>query len=304
PYTDQIRLTPPNIPIGSPIPRQVGSSSPIKHIFYIIKENRTYDQILGDLTEGNGDPKLTLLGRDTTPHAHALAQKFVVLDNYDVCDNFNCDAEVSYDGHAYSTAAYATDFVQKMWQAMYANRGGWYLGEGGGLMRNAYGNVAAPERGYIWDFATRAQVTVRSYGEFVETVSKTPTGDVVTKASVPGLQGLVAPAYAGFDLDITDASRPATWPADFRQFEKDGNLPQLSVIHLPNDHTKGTTPGAPTPRAMVADNDLALGRIVEAIAGSAYWKDSAIFVLEDDAQSGPDHVDAHRSVLLIASPFA
>jgi DNA-binding beta-propeller fold protein YncE len=298
PYNDQIRLTPANIPIGSPIPRVVGASSPIKHVFYIIRENRTYDQILGDLTEGNGDPKLALFGRDITPNAHTLAQNFVVFDNFYV------DADVSFDGHAYSTAAYATDVVQKLWQTLYANRGGLYLGEGGGFMRNPFGNLSTPERGYIWDYAARAQVTVRSYGEFVDHVSKTTAGDVVARANVPGLQGLVAPAYAGFDLDITDAKRADNWLAEFRQFERDGNLPQFSVIHLPNDHTKGTVPGAPTPRAMVADNDLALGRIVEAISGSAYWRDSAIFVVEDDAQSGPDHVDAHRSVLLVASPFA
>src|SRR5262249_44237907 len=183
PYTDQIRLTPPNIPIGSPIPRQVGSSSPIKHVFYIIRENRTYDQILGDLTEGNGDPKLALFGRDITPNAHAIAQNFVVFDNFYV------DADVSFDGHAYSTAAYATDVVQKIWQTVYANRGGMYLGEGGGFFRNSYGNLTAPERGYIWDFANRARVTVRSYGEFVDHKSKSASGDVVAFATVPGLEG-------------------------------------------------------------------------------------------------------------------
>jgi DNA-binding beta-propeller fold protein YncE len=298
PYTDATRLMPPNIPVGSPVPRMVGSSSPIKHVFYIIKENRTYDQVLGDLVEGNGDPKLALFGADVTPNAHSLARNFVLFDNFYV------DADVSFDGHAYSTAAYATDVIQKMWQTLYANRGGLYLGEGGGFMRNAFGNLTAPERGYIWDYAARAQVTVRSYGEFVEHVSKTANGDVVARASVPGLQNLVAPAFAGFDLDITDNKRVDNWLAEFREYERNGNLPQLSVIHLPNDHTKGTTPGAATPRSMVADNDLALGRVVDAISNSNYWRDSAIFIVEDDAQSGPDHVDSHRSVLLVASPFA
>ena len=170
PYKDTIRLTPPNIPIGSPIPRVVGASSPIKHVFYIIRENRTYDQILGDVAEGNGDPKLALFGKDSTPNAHALAQNFVLFDNFYV------DADVSYDGHAYSTAAYATDVVQKLWQTMYANRGGLYLGEGGGSMRNPFGNLSSPERGYIWDYALRANVSVRSYGEFVDNVSKTSSG--------------------------------------------------------------------------------------------------------------------------------
>ena len=297
PYTDAIRLAPANIPIGSPIPRVVGASSPIKYVFYVIRENRTYDQILGDVAEGNGDPKLAIFGRDVTTNAHAIAQNFVLFDNFYV------DADVSFDGHAFSTAAYATDVVQKLWQTLYANRGGIYLGEGGWFMRNAFGNLSSPERGYIWDYASRARVSVRSYGEFVDHQSKTSAGDVVAIASVPGLKGLVAPGYAGFDLDITDNKRLDTWLAEFREYEKNGNLPRLSVIHLPNDHTKGTFPGAPTPRAMIADNDLALGRLVEAVSNSVYWKESAIFVVEDDAQSGPDHVDSHRSVLLVASPF-
>ena len=142
PYTDTIRLNP-NVPIGSPIPATVGGVSPIKHVFYVIRENRTYDQVLGDLTEGNGDPKLTIFGREITPNAHALAQNFVVFDNFFV------DADVSYNGHSYSTAAYATDFVEKMWQAMYARGGIPYLSEGGGLLRNPFGNISAPPGGYI-----------------------------------------------------------------------------------------------------------------------------------------------------------
>jgi len=298
PYSDAIRLTPANIPVGSPIPRSVGASSPIKHVFYIIKENRTYDQILGDAPHGNGDPTLALFGNDVTPNAHALAQNFVLFDNFYV------DADVSYDGHAFSTAAYATDVIQKLWQTLYANRGGLYMGERGGAPRNPFGNLTTPERGYIWDYAARANVTVRSYGEFAYNASKTPAGNVTAAAVVPGLQGLVSPTYAAFDLDITDSSRVDNWLTEFHDYESNGNLPQLSVIHLPSDHTKGSFPGARTPRAMVADNDFALGRIVEAVSNSAYWRDSAIFVLEDDAQSGPDHVDSHRSLLFVASPFA
>jgi DNA-binding beta-propeller fold protein YncE len=299
PYSDAIRLTPANAPIGSSIPAKVGSPSPIKHVFYVIRENRTYDQILGDVPQGNGDPRLILFGGDVTPNAHALASSFVLFDNFYV------DADVSYNGHAFSTAAYATDFVQKMWQTFTANRGGPYLSEGGGLMRNPFGNITAPEGGYIWDAAKRAHVSVRSYGEFVAHTSKTSTGDVTAVETVPGLSGAVAPSYAGWDLDITDARRADRWLEEFRQYEANGALPQLSIIRLPNDHTAGTKAGSPTPRAMVADNDLALGRIVEAIStSSVYWKDSALFVVEDDAQSGPDHVDSHRSVLLVAGPFA
>ena len=297
PYTDAIRLHPANVPIGSPIPQVVGGASPIKHVFYVIRENRTYDSILGDVSQGNGDPTLTLFGADVTPNAHALAGQFVLLDNFYV------DADVSYDGHAFSTAAYATDVIQKIWQTYYANRGGLYLGEGNGLMRNPFGNLTAPQSGYIWDYATRARVSVRSYGEFAVNLSKTPSGDVVAKESVPGLKNAVAPGFPAFDLDITDNKRADMWLQEFNGYVQNGNLPQLSILHLGNDHTQGTTPGAPTPRAMVGDNDLALGRVVEAISNSVYWKDSAIFVLEDDAQSGPDHVDSHRSVALLAGPF-
>jgi len=285
------------VPVGSPIPRTVGGVSPIKHVFYVIRENRTYDQVLGDVTSGNGDPRLTIFGRDITPNAHALAQNFVLFDNFYV------DADVSYNGHSYSTAAYATDFIEKMWQTSMVGRGGIYLGEGGGFMRNPFGNLAAPALGYIWDYARRANVSVRSYGEFVAHTSRSPSGDVVAMESVPGLRGRVAPAYAGWDLDIPDGKRIDNWLTEFRQFEANGNLPQLSIIRLPNDHTAGTRAGSPTPRAMVAENDLALGRLVEAISSSVYWRDSAIFVLEDDAQSGPDHVDSHRSILLAAGPF-
>lgn len=297
PYSDDIRLTP-NVPIGSPIPRIVGASSPIKHVFYIIRENRTYDSILGDMKEGNGDPTLTLFGAAITPNAHALASQFVLFDNFYV------DADVSYDGHSFSTAAYATDAIQKIWQTVYGNRGGLYLSEGDGFMRNPYGNLTAPESGYIWDYAQRARVSVRSYGEFVRHLSKTAAGDVVAAESVPGLKNNVAPSFAGFDLTITDQKRVDYWLDEFRGFVQNNNLPQLSIIHLGNDHTQGTTPGMFSPKAMIADNDLAMGRVVDAIANSVYWKDSAIFVVEDDAQSGPDHVDSHRSVALVASPFA
>jgi DNA-binding beta-propeller fold protein YncE len=298
PYSDAIRLAPAAAPTGSAIPAKVGGASPIKHVFYVIRENRTYDQILGDLPQGNGEPKMTLFGSDVTPNAHALAQNFVLFDNFYV------DADVSYNGHAFSTGAYANDFVQKVWQTFIANRGGPYLGEGGGFMRSPFGNIAAPAQGYIWDAARRANVSVRSYGEFVAHTSRSPAGDVTAVETVPGLKGLVAPAYAGWDLDIADAKRVDRWLDEFRQFDSTGTVPQLSIIRLPNDHTAGTKVGSPTPRAMVADNDVALGRVVEAISASGVWKDSAIFVVEDDAQSGPDHVDSHRSVLLVASPFA
>jgi YVTN family beta-propeller protein len=295
PYSDAHRLAPPNPPGASPIPRRVGDTSPIKYVFYVIRENRTYDQVFGDIAKANGDPTLTIFGEDVTPNAHALVNAFTVFDNFYV------DAEVSYDGHAFSTGAYATDFVEKMWPANYGRREGLYLSEGGYKMRNAYGNIAAPPQGYLWDAAKRAKVSVRSYGEFGAWQSG--KGSEVV-AAVPGLDGLVCPKYAPFDLTIPDAQRVNVWAAEFKQYEQNGNLPRLNIVRLGNDHTQGTTPNTPTPRAFVAENDAALGRLVEIISHSRYWNESAIFVLEDDAQNGPDHVDAHRSLLLAISPFS
>ena len=260
----------------------------------LIRENRTYDQVFGDLPIGNGDPTLTLFGEEVTPNAHALAREFVVLDNFYV------DAEVSYDGHAFSTGAYATDVVEKIWPTNYGRRGGIYLSEGRGPQRNPYGNLSAPPQGYLWDAAKRVGITVRSYGEFAH-LDRT-TGKAV--ASVPGLEGLVHPDYPPYDLSIPDNLRVDVWLREFEELDKSGGVPRLSIIRLGNDHTAGTRPDAHTPRAMVAENDVALGRVVEAVSRSRVWKESAIFVLEDDAQNGPDHVDAHRSVALVVSPFA
>jgi YVTN family beta-propeller protein len=301
-YRDEFRLAPANAPGASPIPRRVGDPSPIKYVFYVIRENRTYDQILGDLDRGNGDPTLCLFGEEVTPNAHALARQFVTLDAFFV------DAEVSYDGHAFSTGAIATDFVEKIWPTNYGGRGARYLSEGGGAQRNAYGNITAPAQGYIWDAVRRAGKTVRSYGEFAvrgfdpEWDKDAGVGEV--NASVPGLKGLVNPKYPPYDLSIPDNQRIDIWLEEFRQFERNGQLPALNIIRLGNDHTAGTRPGYPTPRAMIAENDVALGRLVDAISHSRYWKESAIFVLEDDAQNGPDHVDAHRSPAFVISPFA
>jgi sugar lactone lactonase YvrE len=294
PYSDQTQLAPLPPKQASAIPARVGAPSPIRHLFYVIRENRTYDQVFGDMPQGNGDPRLTLFGEEITPNAHAIARDFVLFDGFYV------DAEVSYDGHAFSMGAYATDVVEKLWPTNYGQRGGAYLSEGGFAQRNAYGNLSAPPNGYLWDFAVRAGVSVRSYGEFARW--DRPGGTV--KARVPGLEGRVHPEYPPWDLDIRDNARVDVWLREFREFEEKGGLPRLSIIRLGNDHTQGTRPGAGTPRAMVADNDLALGRVVEAVSKSRFWKESAIFVLEDDAQNGPDHVDAHRSVLLVASPYA
>jgi YVTN family beta-propeller protein len=305
PYADATRLAPKGAPAGSPIPARVGQPSPIKYVFYVIRENRTYDQVFGDMEKGNGDPNLTLFPEEVTPNGHALAREFVLFDNFYV------DAEVSYDGHSFSTAAYATDFTEKVWPMNYGRRGAKYLSEGGGENRNAYGNITAPAQGYIWDACRRAGLSVRSYGEFAVRYAEARThdtgrdsgqGDVT--AAVPGLEGLVHPSYPPWDLMVPDNKRVDVWLEEFRKFEAEGGLPRLSILRLGNDHTSGTRPGYPTPRAMVAENDVALGRMVEAVTKSRFWKESAIFVLEDDAQNGPDHVDAHRSIALVISPYA
>jgi len=310
-YTDTVRrVTPAGGPRtrsgsarasgSSPVPQTAKGRSPIRHVFYVIRENRTYDQIFGDMPKGNGDASLCLFGEDATPNAHALAREFVLLDNFYV------NAEVSYDGHAYSTAAYASDFIEKVWPMNYGGRGGKYLSEGEGKMRNPYGNVTAPSQGYLWDSCARAGVTYRSYGEFGHREGEDDgedSGKGPVVASVPGLEGHMSPTFPSWNLEIPDGTRVDAWLQEFREFEARGDLPRLSIFHLPNDHTAGTRAGSRTPRAMIAENDVALGRMVEAISKSRYWKDSVIFVLEDDAQDGPDHVDAHRSVALVVSPY-
>jgi DNA-binding beta-propeller fold protein YncE len=293
PYNDATKLAPANAPAVGPIPRRVGESSPITHVFYVIRENRTYDQVLGDLDRGNGDPSLTLFGDDVTPNAHALARQFVTFDNFYV------DAEVSYDGHAFSTSAYATDVSERIWPTDYGQRVSAYLSEGGFGDRNAYGNLSAPPDGYLWDAAKRKGVSVRTYGEFVE---KRPDGTLA--ATVPGLRDAFHPTYPPWDLNVRDNQRVDVWLEEFQRLDRSEQVPRLSIIRIGNDHTLGTRIGAPTPRSMVAENDVALGRLVEAISASRVWKESAIFVVEDDSQNGPDHVDSHRSVALVASPFA
>jgi YVTN family beta-propeller protein len=301
PDTGKSQLAPAKAPLRSVIPRRVGAPSPIKHVFYVIRENRTYDQVLGDLPQGNGDPSLTLFGENTTPNAHALVRQFVLLDNFYV------DAEVSYDGHAFSTGAWATDAVEKIWPMNYGRREARYLSEGGGEMRNQFGNLAAGPRGYIWDAAARKGVSYRSYGEFSIPGAEIRWDEGGMKppyfGSVPGLKDHVHPTYPPYNLSIPDNQRIDVWLEEFKEFEKNGQLPKLNILRLGNDHTSGSRPGSRTPRAMIAENDHALGRLVEAVSKSRYWKETAIFVLEDDAQNGSDHVDAHRSLGFIISPY-
>ncbi len=279
PYTKERNMTSPGVK-GNPVPMKVGEASPIKHVFYIIKENRTYDQMMGDVKEGNGDPDLCLFPEKITPNHHALAREFVLLDNFYV------DAEVSPDGHNWSTAAYSTDFVEKTWPTLYGQRGGTYDFEG-------TREIAYPRDGFIWDYCKRAGISYRSYGEFADN----------GKANTKTLEGHICPAYEGFNLDYKDVDRFAVWQHDFDSLLSKNSLPSLSIIRLPNDHTSGQRKGKYSPFAAVGDNDLALGMLVEYISQSYIWKQSAIFVLEDDAQNGPDHVDAHRSPSYVISPY-
>ncbi len=264
---------------GNPIPMKVGAPSPIKYVFYLIKENRTYDQVLSDVKGGNGDTSLCLFGAYYTPNQHKIAEEFVLLDNFYV------DAEVSADGHNWSTGAYATDYLEKNWPSNYGGRGGDYPGEG-------KRKIANNRDGFIWDHSARHGVSYRTYGEFADN----------GKPNVESLAGHIAP-YTGWDMSFRDTSRFYQWRRDFDSLVAANALPRLSTLRMGNDHTEGMRAGRPTPYAHVADNDLAVGMFVDHISKSPIWKESAIFILEDDAQNGPDHVDAHRSTAYVISPY-
>lgn len=269
-----------------PIPRFEGQESPIKHVIYVIKENRTYDQVFGDMDKGNGDPSLTIFGEEITPNIHKLADQFALLDN------FYANAEISAQGHNWSTAAQANDYVEKNWFANYSGRNRSYDFEGGN-------EAAYPKAGFLWTNAARSGVSFRSYGEFTQYDKN--TGKYV--ASESSLGSNFDPDYPSYDLKISDLTRYEAWEKEFGQFVENGNLPQLQIVRLPNDHTLGTKKGELTPQAMVAQNDYALGKLVETVSNSPYWKDTAIFVTEDDAQNGWDSVDAHRTTSLVISPY-
>ena len=339
-----------------------GGKNPIKHVIYVIKENRTYDQIFGDLKVGNGDPSLTMYGQEITPNEHKLALQFGVLDN------FYDSGEVSGDGHVWSTAAITSDYNEKTWPINYRSHERTYDFEGTVAdeypLERGIPNVDSPQTGYLWTDAALHGLTYRDYGEFISTefcveprepgepaprempsLSETAPGGVcehkvvkygeplpsaadangktVTSPymwDIPNMKRSVATMaelrdhsdlrFASFNVDYPDQLRADEFLREFDSFVKAraaGNgdeLPNLVIMHLPNDHTGGTRPGKPMPAASVADNDLALGRIVEAVSHSPYWEDTAIFVLEDDAQDGVDHVDAHRSLALVISKYA
>ncbi len=282
---------------GHPIPMHPGQLSPIRHVFYVIKENRTYDQVFGDLPQGNGDPALVQFGREITPNHHALAEQYVLLDNY------YAPGDQSALGHRWCTQGYASDWIHK-------------YGNG----RNDANPMLLAPTDFLWDNARAHRVAARAYGERgIATITPAAAGwaeiyadwksgggriGIKARPIVRGLREIYHPRYAGFNMKIPDQVRLDEFLKEFVEFEKNGKLPGLVLMLLPQNHTNGTAPGYPTPRACVADNDLALGRLVEAISHSRYWRESAIFVTEDDAQNGLDHVDGHRTVGMVISPWA
>jgi len=278
PYTKENELKSESAP-GNPIPQKVGDPSPIKYVFYIVKENRTYDQVLGDMPEGNGDPKLVLFGENVSPNHHAIAREFVLLDNFYV------NGEVSADGHSWTMGGYATDYLEKNWPTSYGSRGGSYAGEGAREVAN--------NKVYFWDLCQRNGISYRTYGEFV--------GDDGPTLSV--LKNNFCKDFTPWVQSVRDTVRFREWRHDFDSLLAKNAVPGFSSIRFINDHTEGLSLNKPTPFAHVADNDLAVGLFVEYLSHSPIWKESLVITVEDDAQNGPDHVDAHRSVALLAGGF-
>ncbi|HKQ52939.1 MAG TPA: bifunctional YncE family protein/alkaline phosphatase family protein [Pyrinomonadaceae bacterium] len=257
---------------------------PFKHVIYVIKENRTYDQMFGDVKEGDGDPSLLFFTRDANPNHRALAARFGLFDRFFV------NAEVSQQGHPWSTSAYVTDYTEKTTPTLYSSRR---------ASPDDEGEVDEPLSGFLWDAAIRKKLTLRNYGEYCVPVDAGKR----YRATKAALAPYTNPDYPSFDMSITDQRRVEVWLKEFREYVSKGDLPALQIMHLPGDHTSGGRAGRRTPRAYVADNDLALGRMVEALSRTKFWRDTVLFVLEDDAQDGPDHVDSHRSVLLVISAY-
>ena len=288
------------------------SSLGIRHVFFVIKENRTYDQVFGDIGKGNSDPKLCVYGRHVTPNQHALAERYVLLDN------FHTGGAISFDGHSWLMQAFVSDYVERA-----------FASSPRGYAWNMADALTVSPAGFFWQWATRP-LDVRVYGEFGLPTRWDPVTQsavdmnerdllgwsdywklykegkwqnaVGTRSGVPALARIISSRYPFSTTSIPDQIRADEFLREFSEYEKSGTLANLSVIHLNEDHTNGTRPGSPTPRAMVADNDLALGRIVEAISKSRFWSESLILVVEDDAQDGFDHVDGYRTVALAIGP--
>jgi YVTN family beta-propeller protein len=263
----------------------------IEHVIYIVKENRTYDQVLGDMKEGNGDASLVLFGENVTPNLHKLAREFVLLDNFYV------NSDVSADGHNWSTAAIAPDYVEKLWPNEYAHR-----------RRLAdfeeQDPASLPPAGYLWTNAAAAGISIRNFGYMVDNKPDAANGsEQIATVRDPVLAKVTNRMYRGFDLTYPDVERAKTFLGELGEYEKSGNMPRLIVMRLGNDHTNGITAGRLTPLSLAADNDYAVGMLVEGVSKSRFWASTVICVLEDDAQNGPDHVDSHRSPAFLISPW-
>jgi YVTN family beta-propeller protein len=285
-----------------PLPQRHGEPSVFKHVIYVIKENRTYDQVLGDMKEGDGDPKLCLFDEEVTPNHHALARQFTLFDN------FYCSGVLSADGHMWCNEAYVTDYLEKSFAGFTRS----YPDDGNDAL--AY----APT-GFLWDNALAHKKTLRNYGEYTsftsepkkakwsdyydDYVNKTNKVKVTATANSKGLEGRTHPAFPWWPPTMPDVYKARLFIDELKEFEKKGDLPNLLYVALPNNHTSGLSPDWPTPRAMVADNDLALGQLVEAVSKSKFWPETCIFVVEDDPQNGFDHVDGHRTVAFVISPY-
>jgi DNA-binding beta-propeller fold protein YncE len=257
---------------------------PFKHVMYIIKENRTYDQVFGDMPQGDGDPSLLFFPRSVSPNHRALAERFGLFDRFFV------NAEVSSQGHPWSVSAYVTDFTEKTVHSTYSHRR---------KSEAPDDEVSEPAAGYLWNLAMRAHRSLRIYGEYASISADKKTYISNIRAARP----YTSPTYPSYNLSIKDQVRADAWLAEFRKFVSEGDMPALQILHLPKDHTAGARAGMPTPRACFADNDLALGRIIEALSNSAFWRDTVVLILEDDSQDGPDHVDSHRSVMFVVSAY-
>jgi YVTN family beta-propeller protein len=266
----------------------VRAGGPIRHVIYVIKENRSYDQVLGDVAGADGDPSLVMYGEKVTPNQHAIVKRFGVFDR------FFEDAHVSADGHNWSTAAFANDYLERMWPQSYGDRRAFYDFEDGA-------EASVPHAGYLWDDAARHGVSLRDYGEFV---TAGPTGPTPVSSTNRALNRNTDRAFPTFDMNVEDMARFTEWKREFDAYEASRTLPRLEIVRLPRDHTSGTRAGAITPSGMVADNDLAVGKLAEAVSHSPDWSSTAIFVVEDDAQNGPDHVDEQRAPFYLISPYA
>jgi len=285
----------------APIPARAGDPSMIEHVVLIVKENRSYDQVFGDIAKGNGDPSLVMFGKDVTPNQHKLAEEFVLLDN------FYATGGNSADGHQWITQANETDYC--LWPG-YGGRS---------YPFNGTDPIAYSKSGFLWDYALAAHKTVRVYGEYVgganvpaskrpELLQRWKNGDDFSKdwevhSEIPPLESVLMKNFPPFQTSIPDVARAQIYLAELKRMERDNSMPNLSLMMLSSDHTRGTDPGQSTPQAMVADNDLAVGQIVEALSKSKFWPKMAIFIVEDDAQNGVDHVDGHRTVALAVSPY-